>query len=178
MTPAAFRYIDVIVVPLGDLPNVQKELERQIKQAGKQVWLYTSIHPQGDWANRFIEQPLIKTQLLPWIAFKYNMNGYLHWALNFWQQDPYKGVGLPPYNLPGGDEFVVYPGDQTINPSLRAIAMRNGLNDVALLSLLKQKKPADASRIASALVSNYSVYNTDMLNYHQRKTELLKLLVK
>ena len=41
--------------------------ERQ--KNGDEVWFYTCVFPQGEYANRFIELPLIKTRLLHWINF-------------------------------------------------------------------------------------------------------------
>lgn len=43
----------------------------QAQQAkGKEVWYYTCVWPQGEYANRYIQQPLIKTRLLHWINYK------------------------------------------------------------------------------------------------------------
>ncbi len=43
--------------------------ERQ--KAGNEVWFYTCLSPQGEYANRFIELPLIKTRILHWINFRF-----------------------------------------------------------------------------------------------------------
>ena len=52
------------------------------QKAGEEVWFYTCVFPQGEYANRFIEQPLVKTRLLHWINFRYGITGYLHWGYN------------------------------------------------------------------------------------------------
>jgi hypothetical protein len=176
MTARMFSDADIVVLLLSDLSKFQKEIAQFLKTPGKQVWFYTAMHPQGDWANRFIEQPAMKTLLLPWIAFKYNLNGYLHWALNFWIGDPYKDAGFAPYNLPGGDAYIVYPGNNTFNPSFRFLVFRNGLSDVAILSLLRTFSPKDARRIADDLVKDYSTYNTNTAHYFGKRKEMLTLL--
>ncbi len=176
MTAKMFPDADIIVLLLSDVNKFRKEITQFLKTPGKQVWFYTAMHPQGDWANRFIEQPAMKTLLLPWIAFKYNLNGYLHWALNFWIDDPYKDASIAPYNLPGGDAYIVYPGNKSFNPSLRFLVFRNGLSDVAILSLLKGYSPKDAQRITDDLVKDYSTYNTNTTNYFSKRREMLRLL--
>ena len=171
-----FPFIDIIVVPLGEIPRLKADLDALQKEGKKDIWFYTSMHPQGNWANRFIEQPLMKTQILPWIASKYGYAGYLHWALNFWAADPYKDASFEPYNLPGGDSFLVYPGIGTINPSLRAFAMRNGIKDAAIVELLKTRNPGAARQIIDEMVQDYSIYNTSTTHYYLHKRRMLLLL--
>jgi len=102
---------------------------QQRQRAGDEVWLYTCVFPQGEYANRFIEQPLIKTRLLHWINFRYGVTGYLHWGYNHWTQDsPFthttRAHGGPAY-LPAGDPWIVYPGQNGPLDSIRFEAMRS-----------------------------------------------------
>src|SRR5690606_1352327 len=77
-------------------------------------WFYTCLWPKGNYANRFIDLPLIKTRLIHWINHKYAIDGYLHWGFNWWTEEPFAettfindtGGNL----LPGGDSWIVYPG--------------------------------------------------------------------
>jgi hypothetical protein len=86
----------------------------QRQQAGEEIWFYTCPAPQGNYANRFIELPLIQTRLLHWLNFRYNIPGYLHWGLNWWNNNPFgetTGIITESGNiLPGGDAWIVYPG--------------------------------------------------------------------
>ena len=179
-TKKVLPFVDIVVVPLGTLREYLPEIAANNINGGKQFWLYTSIHPQGEFANRFIELPLIKTTLLPWIVAKYNMQGYLHWGLNFWGNKPFENASrvqfAEVYEFPAGDAYLVYPGNRTVNPSIRALAMRNGINDVALLSLLKQKDAAVANMINTILVKDVDQYDVSSTVYFQQKRRILQLL--
>lgn len=173
-------YIDIIVVLLDQLPAAYPAIQKLQQSSDKKVWLYTCNSPQGG-ANRFIELPLLKTTLLPWIAAKYHLDGYLHWALNFWGDAPYADASIVKFGasqmvFPGGDAWLFYPGDQTVNISLRSLAMRNGITDVALLNLLRKKRPEDAERINNDLIKSFNQYDLNTTDYFNKKKEILTLL--
>lgn len=174
-------YVDIIVILLDQLPAAYPAVQKLQQDSKKQVWLYTCNSPQGDYANRFIELPLIKTALLPWIASRYNLDGYLHWALDFWGDKPYEDASIVKFGasqmvFPGGDAWIFYPAYQSVNISLRSLAMRNGITDVALLGLLRKRRPADAERINNDLVKSFNQYDTNTTDYFNKKKEILTLL--
>jgi hypothetical protein len=150
------------------------------QRAGEEVWFYTCVFPQGEYANRFLEQPLIKTRLLHWINARYGVTGYLHWGYNQWTADcPFTHTtrphGGPPY-LPAGDPWIVYPG--TIGPldSIRFEAMRDGIADYALLQALARKSPAAAQELAAKVIMDFDRYNTDVNAFRNIRRELLRRL--
>ena len=100
-------------------------------------------HPQDEYANRFIEQPLIKTRLLHWINFRFGATGYLHWGWDFWSDNCLEETaGIIPEAgniMPGGDAFITYPGNGKILSSIRLEAMRDGIVDYELLKMLEQR---------------------------------------
>lgn len=153
-------------------------VERQA--AGDEVWFYTCVVPQGDYANRFIEQPLILTRLLPWIAYRYDLTGYLHWGYNQWTADsPFevttRAHSSPPY-LPAGDAWIVYPGRAGPLDSLRWEAQRDGIDDHTLLSQLAEHSPAAAAALAASLVRDFDDYELDVAAFRNARRELLKRL--
>jgi hypothetical protein len=153
---------------------------QQRQRAGDEIWFYTCVFPQGEYANRFIEQPLIKTRLLHWINFRYGVTGYLHWGYNQWTQDsPFthttRAHGGPPY-LPAGDPWIVYPGKDGPLDSIRFEAMRDGIGDYELLCLLAEKSPQAAQRLASRLVLDFDRYDNDVGEFRAVRRELLTLL--
>lgn len=146
---------------------------------GKEVWYYTCMYPQGKYANRFIEQPLIATRVLHWINFKYGYNGFLHWGLNYWDvSDPYAETGITYMNAPGGDGFIVYPGYKKMYPSIRLEAMRDGINDYELLKLLESKNPSLAKNILDKMVTNGSLFNFSIKDMREQRKLLLEELSK
>lgn len=150
--------------------------------AGEEVWFYTCVFPQGEYANRFIEQPLIKTRLLHWINFRYGVTGYLHWGYNQWTADsPFTHTtrphGGPPY-LPAGDPWIVYPGKNGPLDSIRFEAMRDGIVDHELLSMLAEEDAETAEQLAGTLIPAFDRYQTDIETFRATRRELLSALAK
>lgn len=147
---------------------------------GKEVWYYTCVWPQGEYANRYIQQPLIKTRLLHWINYKYNINGYLHWGLNFWRGDNplIETAAIQPDGLvlPAGDAWVVYPYKKHLIPSIRLEAMRDGIIDYELLRLLEKKNPELAMKLTNKLVYDFDKYDTDIVHFRSIRKQLLNAL--
>ena len=173
--------IDVWVPQLNYLrQDFEQYQERQ--KAGDEVWFYTCVFPQGEYANRFLEQPLIKTRLLHWINYRYGVTGYLHWGYNQWTADsPFTHTtrphGGPPY-LPAGDPWIVYPGLNGPLDSVRFEAMRDGIADYALLASLGQKDPGAAQALVQRLILAFDSYNTDLAEFRAVRHELLSRLSK
>ncbi|HOW19390.1 MAG TPA: DUF4091 domain-containing protein, partial [Phycisphaerae bacterium] len=157
--------------------------DHQRQQAGDELWFYTCLGPQGEYANRFIEQPLIKTRLLHWINFKYGATGYLHWGYNHWgNHDPYRQLAIPwdggAQHLPAGDAWIVYPGKEGPLDSIRFEAMRDGIVDYELLSRLAERDQAAAKRLADRHVTQFDRYDCDVPTFRATRHELLELLSK
>jgi len=147
---------------------------------GAEVWFYTCVFPQGEYANRFIEQPLIKTRLLHWINFRYDSPGYLHWGFNYWSADPFGEAsriqtegGLV---LPAGDSWIVYPAPGKLLSSIRIEAMRDGIVDHELLCRLEAKRPADARELARQVVYGFTTYDIDLPSFREKRRMILKML--
>ena len=173
--------IDIWVPQLNFLHNDFAHYQARQK-AGEEVWFYTCVFPQGEYANRFLEQPLIKTRLLHWINFRYGATGYLHWGYNQWTTDsPFTHTtrphGGPPY-LPAGDPWIVYPGRDGPLDSIRFEAMRDGIADYALLEALAQKDPAAARNLAERLIVDFDKYNTNIGAFRAARRELLERLAE
>ncbi len=156
---------------------------QQRKAAGDEVWFYTCLGPQGEYANRFIEQPLIKTRLLHWINFRYGVTGYLHWGYNYWgKYDPFRELAIPwdggAQYLPAGDAWIVYPGKEGPLDSIRFEAMRDGINDYELLARLADKDRDAAMKMVSTHVLDFDKYQTDVSAFRATRRELLEKLSK
>ena len=159
--------------------------ERQA--AGDQVWFYTCLGPQEEFANRFIEQPLIKTRLIHWLNFKYNSNGYLHWGFNKWNsksdcKNPLgetTKINIEVGNvLPGGDAWIVYPKDGELFGSIRLEAMRDGITDYTLLQMYAKKDPQAAKELCRQVVYGWDHYDTETYHFRQIRHQILEGLSK
>ncbi|HOW71484.1 MAG TPA: DUF4091 domain-containing protein [Phycisphaerae bacterium] len=154
----------------------------QRQKAGDEVWFYTCVFPQGEYANRFIEQPLIKTRLLHWINYRYGATGYLHWGYNWWtDQDPFKMTTRPhggPEYLPAGDAWIVYPGADGPLDSLRFEAMRDGIADYELLSMLGERDARAAEKLVGTHILAFDRYDCDAATFRATRHALLEQLDK
>ncbi|MBN1420039.1 MAG: DUF4091 domain-containing protein [Planctomycetes bacterium] len=173
--------IDVWVPQLNYLHEDLAHYQARQK-AGEEVWFYTCVFPQGEYANRFIEQPLMKTRLLHWINFRYGITGYLHWGYNHWtNESPFTHTtrphGGPPY-LPAGDAWIVYPGTDGPLDSIRHEAMRDGIADYELLSQLAERDRAAAERLAAKHILAFDRYDCDVDAFRATRRELLQALSK
>ncbi|MFW5831162.1 MAG: DUF5703 domain-containing protein [Prolixibacteraceae bacterium] len=152
---------------------------KEQQEKGKEVWFYTCLGPQGNFANRFIEQPLIKTRILHWINYRYGITGYLHWGLNHWRPfhiDPYTittDMNYAGNTLPGGDMNIVYPREGRLLSSIRLEAMRDGICDYELLKMLEENKPRKAREIAAKIVFSFDHYDLNIINFRKIRKEIL-----
>lgn len=134
-----FDSLDVWVPKLSHLANWYDTAYRRAQEKGCELWFYTCCHPTGRYPNRFLDYPLLKTRVLHWIAYLYDMDGYLHWGLNhFWGDEPFSEEGVS-HGLPPGDRAICYPSREGYAGSLRWSAMRDGLEDFECLWVLEDK---------------------------------------
>ncbi len=169
-----------IWVPQLDYMDQDYEFYKKRAEAGDEIWFYTCLNPKGEYANRFIELPLIKTRLLHWINYRYHIPGYLHWGLDFWREDPYDETTSIQTEggtiLPGGDAWIVYPGDSAINSSIRLEAMRDGIVDYELLKMLEVKYPDEAAELARQVVYRFDYYDINIEAFREKRKQILEML--
>ena len=162
--------LDVYVPKLSHL-NLWWPRFEDLKQRGEKVWYYTCCHPMGRYPNRFLDQPLVLARELHWISYLYDLDGYLHWGLNWFSADgdPYTEKGANAWELPPGDSQVVYPGKGGFLGSLRLSAMRDGLQDYEYLWTLENRLRALRHRLGD---------EGDWIESRQRPTELCRRVVQ
>lgn len=167
-------------VPQLDFLNKDFAFYQDRKKAGDEAWFYTCLSPRGNYANRFIDLPLIKTRLIHWINHKYQIEGYLHWGLNYWNDEPFietTGINSEGGNvLPTGDSWIVYPGYQKLYSSIRLETMRDGINDYTLLQMLEAKNSALAKKIIDNMVFRFDWYDTSIRHFRKARKEMLMAL--
>jgi hypothetical protein len=162
--------LDIYVPKLSHL-NLWWPRYEELKREGRTVWFYTCCHPTGRYPNRFLDQPLVAARELHWISYLYDLDGYLHWGLNWFapNEDPYTEKGSTPWVLPPGDSQVVYPGKKGWVGSLRLSAMRDGLQDYEYLWTLENSIRRIKTRLGK---------DAAWLDPRQRPTELCRRVVQ
>ncbi len=165
--------IDIIVPQLDELSWNSCETVPE----NHQCWIYTCMYPRWSYANRFVTLPLIKTRLLHWLNFRYDSPGYLHWGFNYWGEngDPFGDVSAPVNDWPGGDAYIVYPGFRKVYPSIRLTAMRDGIRDYDLLSLVERLHPGKGRELVGRIILDYDSYDTSVAQFRAVRRQLLEL---
>jgi len=172
-----------IWVPRVDHIHQDYDFFKERQRLGEEVWFYTAVWPQGEWANRFVELPLLRTRILHWMNYRYGITGYLHWGYNYWKfngiTDPFTQT-TPPHgasHLPAGDAWIVYPGPgKKPFDSMRHEAMRDGIADYELLSMLNERDSTKARALAARHVIDFDEYDCDVKRFRATRLELLTLL--
>ena|GEM_PF-5458883 len=153
------KYVDTWVALMDTYPpSVAAELRKQ----GKEVWWYTCLIPFRPYPHLAIYQPGIDPRMIPWLSWKYKVDGYLSWGINIWPdastastQNPKWPQGdwtFKGYLYPPGDGYMMYPGPNG-QPwsSVRMENFRDGMEDYEYFTLLKHQLAAlDKKGISSA----------------------------
>ena len=108
-------------------------------------WTYYACNQLVKYSNCYVAMPSWRTRSLGMQLFKYNINGFLHWGYNYYNNrasgdaiNPYLDLGGEDW-VPAGDTFIVYPGaDGSVLESIRAITMDEVMQDVKAMRLAEQ----------------------------------------
>ncbi len=124
--------------PIPANNHIEPFLEENIKG----LWTYYCVSQPIDVSNRYISMPLWRTRSLGMQMYKYNIEGFLHWGYNFYNNqfsvdeiNPYV-VTAADITFPAGDSFSVYPGQRgEALESIRIISFFDGLQDIKAMKL-------------------------------------------
>lgn len=166
-------------IPVLDVLHKDYAFYQDLKKAGKEIWFYTCVEPKGNYANRFIEQPLNQTRYLHWINYKYDLTGYLHWGLNFWVKDQLNAdASRDRGRLPAGDNCVIYPGYRKLYTSIRFETMRDGIDDYQLLKMVEKKDSKKAKSFADSIILNFNEYDGSVAFFRTIRKQMLDFLAQ
>lgn len=162
-------------IPVLDVYHKDYKFYQDLQKNGKEIWFYTCVGPRGNYANRFIELPLIQSRYLHWINYKYGATGFLHWGLNYWDggnpliDDASRDRG----KLPAGDAYIVYPGYRKLYTSIRFETMRDGIYDYELLKMLEKKDPKKAKEFVDDLIKGFNEYDNSVMYFRKIRKQML-----
>lgn len=129
----------LVECPVTSVGRIHKFLEHNIAEQ----WVYYCCGPERVFTNSFIAMPSCRTRILGFQIYKYDIKGFLHWGFNFYnsQISLYK---LNPYHttssdraFPSGDAYIVYPGNETAYPSIRAEITFEAMQDIRICRALE-----------------------------------------
>ena len=129
----------LVECPVTSITHAHEFLTRDIKE----LWVYYCCGPERVFPNSFIAMPSCRVQVLGYQIYKYDIKGFLHWGFNFYNSSVslYK---INPYvttssdcNFSSGDAFIVYPGNETAYPSIRAEITYEAIQDINICRALE-----------------------------------------
>jgi len=172
---------DIWVPVLSSFDHKFDVIRKHVKKGG-QAWYYTCIGPQGRYLNRFIDYSLLKVRLLHWFNFRHEFTGFLHWGGNAWGPHPFDNVQTVINSnrtlLPAGDNSIFYPDaeNNSVLSSIRLEAMRDGIEDYELLTVLANKDPEKARALAAEVIPHVNDYMRDWKAFRKSHRALLEAL--
>ena len=109
------------------------------------LWTYYCVSQPVNVSNRYISMPLWRTRSIGMQIYKYNIEGFLQWGYNFYNNQ-YSDTPINPYlitdcdgSFPAGDAYSVYPGaNGEALESIRIIAHHQGLTDIKAMKLCEK----------------------------------------
>jgi len=175
-------------------PLVKQALvEEQIK-GGEATW-YISCDQEYPQPNYFIDAPAMDPVMVPWITWRYHMNGILYWAANFWNQTPDPWLDpvtyISGFDCSGGwvlngEGSLIYPGDHTKRytgqpnvdgpvSSIRFELLREGIEDYEYLWMLKNKGDKDfAEKTVNNMVIDVSAFSRNVEELYLARKAMAK----
>ncbi len=134
-----FYNLGLITSPIPSIYHIEPFIEVGVPD----LWAYYCCGETNQVSNRMIAMPGLRTRILGVQLYKHKITGFLQWGFNFYFLQHSKGL-VNPYvtndaglAFPGGDPFIVYPGEDGPIPSLRQIVFYEGLQDIRALELLE-----------------------------------------
>jgi len=106
-------------------------------------WVYYCCSQNQLVGNRYLAQPSYRNRILGLQIYKFGCEGFLHWGFNFYNSrrslkklDPFMYTGGD-QGFPSGDPFSVYPVEDGVVPSLRAVIFKEALQDIEVCRTLE-----------------------------------------
>jgi hypothetical protein len=174
-------YVNNFSIHGNDLndPRVKKAIESEQARGGEITWYIScdQVYPQP---NYFIDAPAMDPVMVPWITWRYGMNGILYWEINFWSQTPDPWLNPVTYlsgflcsqgGILNGEGSLIYPGSRTRRytgqqdvagpvSSIRFELLREGIEDYEYLWLLKSLGEAEfAGTAVKSMVVDVSAFS-------------------
>ncbi len=145
----------------------KEELCHERQEKGEEIWWYVCTGPKAPYPGLFIDHHAIEMRMWLWMTYKYDVQGCLVWATNYWSsptafpgpeiQDPWEdpmsyvtGYGRPAGHIGywgNGDGRFIYPprdwksGEAMVSgpvDSFRWEMLREGLEDCEYFFALKK----------------------------------------
>ncbi len=136
----------LIECPVTSVEHIHEFLEHSIENQ----WAYYCCGPEKVFPNSFLAMPSHRIRVLGFLLYKYNIKGFLHWGLNYYNSSVSK-YPINPYvttsadrTFPSGDPFILYPGRDTVYGSIRGEVTYEAVQDMDVCFALERYMGRDA----------------------------------
>jgi hypothetical protein len=106
-------------------------------------WTYYCVSQYMKVPNQFMHMPSLQNRILGLLLYVYNIKGFLHWGLNFYNS-AHSRYHINPYvttssdgAFPSGDPFILYPGQDTVFGCIRGQVFYEALQDMRICLALE-----------------------------------------
>lgn len=141
LSNVAFYDTGAISKPVPSIGRINAFLEKNIEG----LWAYYCGEGENRTTCRLFAHSLTRTRILGVQMYKFNIEGFLHWGYNFYNNwNSYDTVdpcldSTGNYFVPSGDTYIVYPGkDGSALESIRINALREAMEDIRALQLCEE----------------------------------------
>ncbi len=142
----AFYEQGLVECPVTAVNHINEFLEHKIDNQ----WAYYCCGPQYGYLNSFIGTPGWRLRILGLLMYKYDIKGFLHWGMNFYNASLSR-FNINPYvttsgngSWPSGDPFIFYPAKNGSYPSIRAKLTAEAIADMNLCRTVEEYIGRDA----------------------------------
>ena len=122
----------LVECPVTGIAHIHEFLEHEIENQ----WTYYCGTPQEVFTNSIMAMPSCRTRILGFLLYKYNIKGFLHWGLNFYNScvslypiNPYMTTSCD-RSYPSGDAFILYPAADGVYSSIRGEVIFDAIQDM------------------------------------------------
>ncbi len=141
-----FYETGVLKKPVPHIQKIVPFLDRNVEG----LWTYYCGDSGKNGSGRQLAMPLARTRILGVQLWLYNIEGFLHWGYNFYNNecsydraDPFLYTDAD-FMVPSGDSALVYPGENGVPyESIRINALREAMEDMRLLDLAASRLGRD-----------------------------------
>lgn len=165
----------IVTLPVPAIDVAESFLDLSLPER----WTYYCCGQMEEVSNSFIAMPGERTRVLGIQLYRHNMDGFLHWGLNFYGNER-SGSQINPFlttdgerSYPAGDPFNLYPGKGGVPlESLRAVLMRKAMEDMRALQLLESM--TDRAHVCG-LIDSLAGYPVTFRRYPHTEDFILEL---
>ena len=130
----------LVECPVTNIEHINEFLKHKIENQ----WLYYCVEPQHTYTNSFIAMKSCRTRILGFLLYKYDIKGFLHWGLNYYNSvnsiyaiNPYSTTSADRL-YPSGDAFTLYPSKDGAYQSVRGEVTYDAIQDMNICYALEK----------------------------------------